>query len=180
MCRLFIPSRDQAPIQSQPLLDSVGKQLGVIPNLFRLVGQSPAALEGFIGLSTAMNKTLDVKTRERVALAVAQVNNCDYCLSAHSYLASNLAKLDEGELAANRRGHSQDAKADAAVTFAKKVAETRGKVSVGDIAAVKLAGFTEAQVIEIVLNVVPNVLTNFVNNVADTDIDFPVVRASAA
>ena len=180
MCRLFIPSRDQAPIQSQPLLDSVGKQLGVIPNLFRLVGQSPAALEGFIGLSTAMNKTLDVKTRERVALAVAQVNNCDYCLSAHSYLASNLAKLDKAELAANRRGHSQDAKADAAVTFAKKVAETRGKVSEGDIAAVKLAGFTEAQVIEIVLNVVLNVLTNFVNNVADTDIDFPVVRASAA
>jgi uncharacterized peroxidase-related enzyme len=180
MSRLFIPSRDQAPVQSQPLLDSVGKQLGVIPNLFRLVGQSPAALEGFISLSTAMNKTLDVKTRERVALAVAQVNNCDYCLSAHSYLASNLAKLDKGELAANRRGHSQDAKADAAVTFAKKVAETRGKVSEGDIAAVKLAGFTEAQVIEIVLNVVLNVLTNFVNNVADTDIDFPVVRASAA
>ena len=180
MSRLFIPSRDQAPVQSQPLLDSVGKQLGVIPNLFRLISQSPAALEGFIGLSTAMNKTLDVKTRERVALAVAQVNNCDYCLSAHSYLASNLAKLDKGELAANRRGHSQDAKADAAVTFAKKVAESRGKVSEGDIAAVKLAGFTEAQVIEIVLNVVPNVLTNFVNNVADTDIDFPVVRASAA
>ena len=180
MSRLFIPSRDQAPIQSQPLLDSVGKQLGVIPNLFRLISQSPAALEGFIGLSAAMNKTLDVKTRERVALAVAQVNNCDYCLSAHSYLASNLAKLDKEELAANRRGHSQDAKADAAVTFAKKVAETRGKVSEGDIAAVKRAGFTEAQVIEIVLNVVPNVLTNFVNNVADTDIDFPVVRASAA
>ena len=180
MSRLFIASRDEAPIQSQPLLDSVGKQLGVIPNLFRLISQSPAALEGFIGLSAAMNKTLDVKTRERVALAVAQVNNCDYCLSAHSYLASNLAKLEKTELAANRRGHSHDAKADAAVTFAKKVAEARGKVSEGDIAAVKLAGFTEAQVIEIVLNVVLNVLTNFVNNVADTDIDFPVVRASAA
>ena len=180
MSRLFIPSRDEAPSKSQPMLDSVYNQLGTIPNLFRLVSQSPAALEGFLGLSTAMNKTLDVKTRERIALAVAQVNGCDYCLSAHSYLASNLAKLDKAELAANRRGHSHDAKADAAVTFAKKVAEARGKVSEGDIAAVKLAGFTEAQVVEIVINVVLNVLTNFINNVADTDIDFPVVRASAA
>ena len=180
MSRLPIPTRDEAPVKSQPMLDAVGSQLGVIPNLFRLVGQSPAALEGFLGLSSALNKTLDVKTRERIALAVAQVNGCAYCLSAHSYIGANLAKLDSAELAANRRGHSNDATADAAVTFAKKVAEARGKVSEADIAAVKRAGFTDAQVVEIVLNVALNVLTNFVNNVAETDIDFPVVRADAA
>jgi len=180
MSRLPIPSRDEAPVKSQPMLDAVGAQLGVIPNLFRLVGQSPAALEGYLGLMGALNKTLDVKTRERIALAVAQVNGCDYCLSAHSYLGANVAKLDEAELAANRRGHSSDPKADTVVVFAKKVAVARGKVSEADIAAVKFAGFTDAQIVEIVLNVALNVLTNFVNNVADTDIDFPVVRAEAA
>jgi uncharacterized peroxidase-related enzyme len=158
----------------------VKAQLGVVPNLFRLVALSPAALEGHLAFSAALNKTLDAKTRERIALAVAQVNGCDYCLSAHSYLAANLAKLDAAEIAANRNGHSHDARADAAVVFAKKVAETRGKVADADIAAVKLAGFSDAQIVEIVANVALNVLTNFVNNVAETEIDFPVVRAQAA
>jgi uncharacterized peroxidase-related enzyme len=180
MSRLSIPSRDDAPAASQPLLDAVGKQLGVIPNLFRLVGSSPAALEGYLGLNGALGKALDVKTRERIALAVAQVNGCDYCLSAHTYLGANMAKLDAAELAANRHGRSNDAKADAALRFAKTVAETRGQVSTGDIEAVKAAGYTDAQVVEIVLLVALNFLTNLINNVADTDIDFPVVSAKAA
>src|SRR5215472_14265725 len=171
MSRLAIPARDDAPEASKPILDAVHKQLGVVPNMYRLIAQSPATLQGFTSNGAALTKTLDVKTRERIALAVAQVNGCDYCVSAHSYIGANLAKLDSAELAANRRGHSNDATADAAVTFAKKVAEARGKVSEADIAAVKRAGFTDAQVVEIVLNVVLNVLTNFVNNVADTDID---------
>jgi AhpD family alkylhydroperoxidase len=108
------------------------------------------------------------------------VNGCDYCLSAHSYLGAHLAKLDAAEIEANRRGHSTDPRADAALVFARKVAETRGKVSDADIAAVRLAGFSDGQVIEIVVNVALNVLTNLLNNVADTDIDFPVVRAAAA
>jgi uncharacterized peroxidase-related enzyme len=180
MSRLTIPAREAAPAAAQPLLDAVNAQLGVVPNLFRLVANSPAALEGFLGLHGALGKTLDLKTRNRIALATAQVNGCDYCLSAHSYLGSNLAKLDEAEMAANRRGHSNDPKADAALVFARKVAESKGKVADADIAAVKLAGFDDAQIVEIVANVALNVLTNFVNNVADTDIDFPVVRAAAA
>jgi uncharacterized peroxidase-related enzyme len=180
MSRLAIPTRDTAPTAAQPLLDAVEAQLGVVPNLFRLVGNSPAALEGFLGLHGALGRTLDLKTRNRIALATAEVNGCDYCLSAHTYLGANLAKLDEAEMAANRRGHSSDAKADAALVFARKVAESRGQVTDGDIAAVKLAGYTDAQIVEVVANVALNVLTNFMNNVADTDIDFPVVRAQAA
>jgi len=180
MTRLTIPSRDSANAASAPLLDAVEKQLGLVPNLFHLVGTSPAALGGLLGLSGALAKTLDVKTRERIALAVAEVNGCDYCLSAHSYLALNLAKLDREEIALNRRGRSSDPRADAAVAFAAKVATHRGKVSDGDIAAVKLAGFSEAQIVEIVALVAENAFTNFVNNVADTEIDFPVVRADRA
>jgi uncharacterized peroxidase-related enzyme len=180
MSRLTIPAREAAPAASQPLLDAVEKSLGVVPNLFRLVGQSPASLEGLLGLNGALAKALDAKTRERIALAVAQINGCDYCLSAHSYLGANLAKLDEAEMAANRRGRSNDAKADAAVVFARKVTEARGRVGDADIAAIKLAGYSEAQIIEIVALVAVNVLTNYINNVADTDIDFPVVRAAEA
>ena len=180
MARISIPTQDAAPAASRPLLDAVGKKLGVVPNMFRLLSHSPAGLEGVLALGGAVGKTLDVKTRERIAVAVAAVNGCDYCMSAHTYLGSNLAKLDEAELAANRRGHSNDAKADAAVSFARKVAESRGKVMHADIAAVKQAGFTEQQVVEIVLVVAENFLTNLINNVGETDIDFPVVKANPA
>jgi uncharacterized peroxidase-related enzyme len=180
MSRLPIPTRDEAPAASQPILDAVGAQLGLIPNLYKVVALSPKALEAFTGFGAGVAKLLDLKTRERIALATAQVNGCDYCLSAHTYIGANMAKLDESEIALARTGHSADAKADAAVTFAKKVADTRGQVSDADIAAVKLAGFTDAQVVEIVLVVIENFLTNFVNNVAQTAIDFPEVRAKAA
>jgi uncharacterized peroxidase-related enzyme len=170
-----------APAASQGLLNAVNQQLGVVPNMFRMVGNSPAALEGYLGMMGALAKGhLSAQTRERIALAVAEVNGCDYCLSAHAYLAKNLAKLDEAEIAANRQGHSSDAKAAAAVQFAKKVAEAHGRVSDADLGAVKAAGYSEADVIEIVQNVALNVWTNYVNIVADTEIDFPVVRANAA
>jgi uncharacterized peroxidase-related enzyme len=177
---MTIPTLDTAPAASRPLLDAVGKQLGVVPNLFRLVGTSPATLEGLLGLNGALAKTLDMKTRERIALAVAQANGCDYCLSAHTYLGLNLAKIDSSEIALNRAGSSYDPKAAAAVQFAVKVVETRGKVGADDLAAVTSAGFSDAQVIEIVGVVAINLLTNYVNNVAETDIDFPVVHAAQA
>lgn len=180
MSRIAIPTREAAPVASQPILDAVDKQLGVVPSLFRLVSISPAALAGMTSLSGALTRALDVKTRERIALAVAQVNGCDYCLSAHTYLGLNLAKIGVEEIALNRKGASSDPKANAAVHFAARVAETRGKVKDADIAAVKLAGFTEAQIVEIVAVVAENFLTNLINNVAETDIDFPVVCAEAA
>ena len=128
----------------------------------------------------ALGKALDARTRERIAIAVAQVNGCDYCMSAHSYLGANLAELDDSELARNRVGRSNDPKADVAVRFAVKVAETRGKVSEADIAELKLAGFSETDIVDIMSTVALNVLTNFLNNAVQTDIDFPVVRTKAA
>ena len=178
MSRIAIPTRDTAPAASQPILDAVNAQLGVIPNLFRLVALSPAALSGLTGLNAALSAALDVKTRERIAIAVAQVNGCDYCLSAHTYLGLHVAKLSSDEVALNRRGRSDDAKADAAVRFAAKVAETRGRVSEADIAAVRQAGFSDGQMVEIVGLVALNVFTNLLNVVAETDIDFPVFHTA--
>lgn len=179
MSRLSIPSLDASPEGSKPILNAVQQQLGVVPNLFRLIGNSPAALTAFSGFNGALSKTLDVKTRERIALAVAQVDGCDYCLSAHSYLGLNLAKIGPEEIALNRKGASGDPKANAAVGFAAKVAGERGHVTDADIATVRAAGFSDAQIVEIVGLVAENVFTNFLNEVAKTDIDFPVVRAAA-
>ncbi|MEI7712442.1 MAG: carboxymuconolactone decarboxylase family protein, partial [Rhodospirillales bacterium] len=109
----------------------------------------------------------------RIARAVAEVNRCGYCLAAQSYLGKNLAKLDDAEIAANRRGASNDAKADVAVRFAAQVAQSRGQVADADVAAVRAAGYDDAQVVEIVAHVALNVLTNYVNEVFQTEIDFP-------
>ncbi len=170
-----------APETSQGLLEAIVKQLGSAPNLFRLVATSPQALEGYLSMSGALSKgALPAATRERIALAVAEVNGCDYCLSAHAFLGRNLAKLDDAEITANRSGASNDPKADAAIRFAAKIARARGHISDADFAAVKLAGYTDGQIVEIVQHVALNSWTNYFNNVFQTEIDFPVVTARKA
>ena len=179
MNRIAIPTADQTPASSQPLLDVVHKQLGVVPNLMKLVGNSTAALEGYLSLNSALGKgQLNAKTRERIALAVAELNGCHYCLSAHTYLGKNVAKLDDAEIAANRNGTSSDLKAAAAVRFATRIVIARGHVSDAEVATVKAAGYNDAEIIEIVLHVALNTLTNYVNEVAQTEIDFPSVAPS--
>ncbi|WP_431299088.1 carboxymuconolactone decarboxylase family protein [Tabrizicola sp. BL-A-41-H6] len=182
MTRIATPATiDAAPAEAKPLLEAVSKQLGSVPNLFRVVANSPSALEGYLGLSSALSKgTLPAATRERIALAVAEINGCSYCLAAHTFLGKKFAKLDEAEILANRNGHSGDPKADAAVQFAAAVTTARGHVSDHDLRAVKLAGYDDAQVVEIVLHVALNTLTNYVNEVAKTEVDFPAVSALAA
>ena len=182
MSRIHTPaSIETAPAAAQPLLEAVKKQLGMVPNLFRVVANSPAALEGYLGLNGALAKGgLDARTRERIALAIAEVDGCDYCLSAHTYLGKNLAKLDDAEITANRNGASNDPKADAAVRFAAKVARQRGHIGEEDFRAVKLAGYDDAQVIEMVMHVALNSWTNYINEVVQTEIDFPVVTARSA
>ena len=178
MSRLTIPALDDVPEASKPILDAVNKQLGVVPNMFRLIAGSPAALQGFTANNGALAKTLDVKTRERIALAIAQANGCDYCLSAHSYLGLNLAKISPEEVALNRKGESGDVKADAAVRFAAKVVRERGHVTDADIRAVRDAGFNDGQIVEIIAVTAENIFTNLLNVVAQTDIDFPMVHAA--
>ena len=182
MSRIPTPATiDAAPAAARPMLEAVKKQLGVAPNLFRLVANSPAALEGYLGMSGALAKgSLPAQTRERIALAVAQINGCNYCLSAHTYLGKNLAKLDDAEIAANRRGGSHDPKADAAVRFAAKVVRERGHVGDADLQTVRMAGYDDAQIVEIVQHAALNTWTNYINEVAKTEIDFPAVDALAA
>lgn len=178
MSRISIPTVESAPSASAPLLAAVKQQLGSVPNLMKLLAVSPAALEGYLSLSGALGKgALDAGIRERIALAVAQHNGCDYCLAAHSYIGKNLVKLTDDEIAQARDGRAADARNDAALRFAQRVAAERGRVLDADIAALRAAGFSDAETVEIVLHVALNVLTNYVNNVAHTDVDFPRVSA---
>lgn len=103
-----IPAIDpaRADAKAQPLLDAVNKSLGVTPNLFRVAANSAAALEGLLDLNGALAKgRLDARTRETIALAVAEANGCDYCLSAHSVLGAG-AGLSEADIAAARVGRA--------------------------------------------------------------------------
>src|SRR6201991_2589041 len=178
MSRIAIPTRDDAPAESQPILENVNKMLGFVPNLQRLMAISPNALNGWAGLMGALSKTLDVKTRDGIALAVSEADGCDYCLAAHSFIAGNLAKVDADEIAINREGRSSDPKRQAAIYFAKRLIETSGKVSDAEFSAVRDAGWTDANIVEIIALTAQFLLTNFVNNAVQTPIDFPA-RLSA-
>ncbi len=182
MSRIHTPATiEAAPAAAQALLQAVQKQFGTVPNLFRVVANSPAALEGYLSLSGALGKgQLPAATRERIALAIAELNGCGYCLSAHTYLGKHLARLDDAEITANRSGASNDPVADAAVRFAAAVAGQRGHVGDAEVQAVKAAGYSDAQIVEIVLHVALNTWTNYMNEVAQTVIDFPVVALRKA
>jgi uncharacterized peroxidase-related enzyme len=180
MTRIALPANEAIPAESQPVVDAITKQLKTTPNLFRIMALSPNALNGWAGLQGALAKTLDAKLRDGIALAVSQVNGCQYCLSAHTYVASNMAHIGDDEIRLNRLGTSHAPKTAAAVAFAKTLMETRGKATEDDLHAVREAGFSDANIVEIIALAAQFMLTNFVNNVFDTDIDFPVVESEVA
>lgn len=182
MPRINTPAEiNAAPAAAQPFLNAVKAKLGKAPNLYLLTSNSPAALEGLLSLSGALsNGALDAATRERIALAIANVNGCDYCNSAHTFLAKNVAKLSDDEIAKNREGRSGDSKADAAVILARKVAVARGEVTDADVDAARKAGLSDAELVEIVAHVALNTYTNYLNEVFKTVVDFPAVVAKRA
>lgn len=142
--------------------------------------QSPIAFNAWATLLGSLSKALDVKTRDSIGLTVSEVNGCNYCLTVHSYTAKHMAKLPDEEIILARKGHAFDPKRDAAVQFARKVIETRGNVNDADLSAVRDAGYTDANLMEIVALVAMYSLTNFFNNVFDPDKDFPTVAAAGS
>ncbi|AJQ94514.1 carboxymuconolactone decarboxylase family protein [Gynuella sunshinyii] len=182
MSRIPTPaSIETAPEAAQKSLETVNKLLGSVPNMFRIIANSPKTLEGYLNLNSALsNGSLNAQTRERIALAVAEINGCNYCLAAHRYLGINLAGLSEDEIEANRCGSSGDAKAAVAVEFAAQITRHRGKVSESDLQTVRTAGYSDAEIVEIVGHVAVNTLTNYMNEVLGTEIDFPTVRTMVA
>lgn len=180
MARTAVLKPDQVPADSKPTLDAFTKNIGFTPNMMAAFAQSPIAFNSWATLLGSLSKTLDVKTRDSIGLAVSEVNGCNYCLTVHSFTAEHMARLSAADIILARKGHANDPKRDAAVQFARKVIETRGHVSDDDLKAVRDVGYTDANIIEIVALVAMYSLTNFFNNVFDHDKDFPAVAPAGS
>lgn len=177
MSRLPLIQPETATGPAADLLAGVQKALGVTPSMTKAMANSPAVLKAYLDFSGALGTgVLPARVREQLALLVAEENGCDYCLSAHTYIATTIAKLDAGEADRARTGLAADAKAQAALALAAEILRTRGGVEDADLKAAREAGLTDGEIAEVVAHVALNVFTNYLNKVADTDIDWPVVR----
>jgi uncharacterized peroxidase-related enzyme len=176
MRRLPTIEPEQATGDAKALLERVSRTFGLVPNMTKVMANSPALLHGYLVLSGALaTGTLDAGVRERIAVAVAEANECEYCLSAHSYIGANIAKVDEAELERARVADSRDAHTRAILRLADAVVRGRGEVSDEFFQQVRAAGVTEREIAETVGHVALNVLTNLFNKLARVDNDWPVV-----
>ena len=166
--------------RAKELLDAVKAKLGIVPNMTRSMAVSPSVLEAYLGFSAALSHgVLPARVREQLALDVGEANHCDYCVAAHSAIGKRVG-LTEQDVLDSRRGKSADQKTDVLLRFARTVVEKRGLIEDADMAAVRDAGYGDAEIAEVVAHVALNIFTNYFNNVAGTTIDFPKVPALSA
>ncbi len=166
--------------KSKELFNAIQKKMGMVPNMMRTMGNSPAVLNGYLSFSGALGESLiGAKLGELIALTVANANRCEYCNAAHSFIGEKLVGIDVKTLNAAREGNSTDAKTQAALTFARQLVDSRGKVSNSDVEAIKNAGFNEAEIAEIIAHTALNIFTNYFNNATNVVVDFPKVELAA-
>lgn len=166
----------QATGKTKQLFDGVQNKLGVVPNLFRVLGTAPAALEGYLNFSSALaGGSLNPKVREQIALAVAESNMCGYCLSAHAFLAGKVG-LTEKDINDARHATAGTEKTDAILKLARNVVVQRGEISDADLEQAYASGLTDGDVVETIANVALNIFTNYTNHVAHTVVDFHEVK----
>lgn len=180
MARVSLIDPQTATGDSKQLLDAVQTSLGMVPNFIRVLANSPAALGAFLGLhGIATSGSLDPLTRERIALAVAEQNGCQYCVSAHTAIGRK-AGLDATEMLANRQGRSSDTKAAAALVFARALVEHGGQVTADEVSVARAAGHSDAEIVEIIAHVAMNIFTNILGKATQVEIDFPKVALGVA
>ncbi len=173
MTRIEPVVAEKANAEIGQLLDLVNKKLGLVPNVIATMANSEAAAKGYLGFSQALaGGSLSARLREQIALLVAEVNGCNYCLAAHCTLGKGVG-LNDAEILNARRGNVSDTREQAALEFAMQVLEQRGMIKDGDLQQVRKAGYSDGEIMEIVANITLNILTNYVNLVAGTPIDFP-------
>ena len=178
MPRITALELSAAPADSKALLEGVQVKIGMVPNLFKTFAHSPAVLKAYLAQGDALaGGVLPPALREQIALVTAGTNQCDYCASAHTLMGKS-AGVDAKEATANLRGLASDAKIGAALSFAKTIVEHRGRVTDGQLSAVRAAGYSEAEIVEIVAHVAMNLFTNYFNHIADTVIDFPLISTA--
>jgi uncharacterized peroxidase-related enzyme len=181
MTRLKVLNPDQASGKTKELFNAINSKFGLIPNMMKTMGNSPALLEGFLNFNSALSGgTLGAKTSALIALAVSESNGCHYCLVSHTFVGANITKLDADAMKAARKGNAKDAKTAAILRFAQTLVSKSGRVSDEDVNTVRAAGATEGEVGEIVGHVALNILTNYFNNTANTELDAELTVALPA
>ncbi|MGE0645306.1 MAG: carboxymuconolactone decarboxylase family protein [Nitrospira sp.] len=164
---------------AKTLFEGVQKKLGVVPNLIRVLGNAPAALQGYLGFSaTLADGSFSPKLREQIALTVAETNHCTYCLSAHSFIGGKLG-LTQQDLADARMAAAVDPRTDAILKLAQRVVVQRGELGDEGVTAARRAGLTDGEIVETVANVALNIFSNYINHLAGTVIDFPEVSLTS-
>ncbi len=173
----FAPVEPEAATgKAADLLARVQQSLGSTPNMTKVMANSPALLDSYLALSAAVGAgALPAAVRERLAIATAQLNGCEYCLSAHTYVGGKIAKLADAELDSARRGESQDSRVEALLQLSNVIAANAGDVDEVDIKTAHAAGVTNEEIGELVANLALNVMTNYFNVLAGVDNDWPVV-----
>lgn len=167
---------ESADGESKELMQSVKQNLGTVPNVMATMAHSPAVLKTYLQWSQAMEQAnLSQSQQEKISLAISQKNQCQYCCSAHTAIGKQMG-IDENDILQAREGKSEDAKTQAAITFALKCMEKNGFVSDSDCDEAKQAGLFEGEICEVVALVAKNTLTNYLNHVSKPDIDFPQVE----
>ena len=162
--------------KSQEMLANIKKAFGMVPNVFKTMAQSSAVLDFYLSGAGALGSTkITPALREQLAVAVAGLNSCDYCASAHTLLGK-MQRVPESEIALNLQGKSADLKTQAALDFAQKIVNLRGHVTDGDVQAIRKAGYNDGEIVEIIAVVAQNIFTNYFNHITGAVNDFPLVR----
>lgn len=165
--------------RTKQIFDTLEKNLGTVPNLMRTLANSPAALNAYMSFNAALGEAkLPAALREQLAIAIANANSCDYCLSAHTALGK-AAGVAGDDLKLARDAEASDSKSAAALKFAVRTVRDRGMVSFSEVERLRDAGYSDGEIAEIVAVVAINIFTNYFNHIAGTEVDFPLVRAAA-
>lgn len=173
-------TQQTTPPASTPILDQIRRQNGAVINMFKTAAVSPAALEALAGFFAAMEKAaIPGRVREGIAIAVAEENGCEYCLSAHTAIGKTL-EVPAADLEAFRTGRSADPKEQALIDLALALVRSRARDTRRELDAARRAGASDAELVEVVAAVAQNVFTNYLNVTAGTEVDFPRVAIAGS
>lgn len=179
MSRLPAIQTEAATGKAKELLEAVQAKLKITPNMTRVMANSPAVLQGYLSFSGALAAgALDPKLGEEIALEVGEQNSCQYCVSAHTAIGK-MTGLSDSEIEAAREAKSNSPKNAAALLFARQIVASKGRPTDADFNAIRAAGFTNAEIAEIIAHVALNVFTNYFNNTAQVEVDFPKIALRA-
>lgn len=164
---------------STGLLAQIHQAFGATPNMFKAVSNSPAALQSMWGSFGALGSgKLGAKLGEQIAVAIADRNDCEYCLAAHTALGRK-AGATADEMSAAQAGQSSDPKTAAALRFAVAVVNNRAKIDDEQVEELRAVGFSDEEIVEIMAHVALNLFTNYVNVAFKVPVDFPGVKLRA-